>query len=75
MANEVSTGSVAIQRNVLDVSLELTQMYYKDNSIKNIEDLQETFTVFHTLVCTLQFKGYDQFKDLLGKNIKEMLKK
>lgn len=75
MANEASTGSVAIQRNVLDVSIELTQMYYRDNQIKNIEDLQQTFTIFHTLVCTLQFKGYDQFKDSLGKNIQQMLKK
>lgn len=65
----------SMQRNNLDVALELTQLYYKNTAINSPEELEMTYAKFHTLVYTLQSNNYRNFIDLLPEDIKKVIEK
>lgn len=43
---KVKTIPTPIQRNELDVAMELTKLYYESHNIESIEDIQNTFAKF-----------------------------
>lgn len=43
MSNEVKVRPTPIQRNLNDVAMELTQLYYKGVGPESVEELQKTY--------------------------------
>ena len=64
-------------RNIYDVALELTMMYYEDKSRKEleVEDIQETFLKFYSTVYAarngITTPGY--MKEYLPSELKELI--
>jgi hypothetical protein len=73
MADDIRVSPTPIQRNVKDVALELTLLYYQNNNTDSIEEIQETYAKFYAIAETLRRSHYKEFGGLLPNSIKEML--
>lgn len=54
MANDIKVSPTPIQRNLNDVAVELTQLYYKDNTASSVEDVKKTYIEFFKTALTAQ---------------------
>lgn len=73
MADAIKVNPTPIQRNILDVATELTQLYYKASSPANVEEIQETYSKFYAIALTMQATHYP--KDVEKLLPDELLKK
>ncbi|MFL0196991.1 hypothetical protein ACJDU8_15700 [Clostridium sp. WILCCON 0269] len=73
MSNDVRVEPTPIQRNMLDVATELTQLYFRNKSVDSVDEIGETFVRFHTLVRTLRQGDVSSFKEYLPENIKNII--
>jgi len=62
MADEVRVSPTPIQRNVNDVALELTKMYYETYNVGSIEEIQETYARFYAIAARMDsgIRTYDK---------------
>lgn len=72
MADNVNVNPTPIQRNKLDVAIELTQLYYKYNSFDTIEEIQETFLRFSAVADLASRNIHNNLKDFLPDNMKDI---
>ncbi len=47
MTEKTKVAPVLMQRNKFDVAMELTHLYYRDQLVDSIEEVQEAFTKFY----------------------------
>jgi len=76
LAETVKVEPRPIQRNVHDVAVELTHLYYENKPIGSIEELQEVYTKFYaTAIISERTKvnNISAFKDLLSDDLKKIL--
>lgn len=50
MAETIKVERTPVQRNSLDVAVELTQLYYKQKTPSSLEELKATFTELYKTV-------------------------
>jgi len=51
MPDNIEISPTPIQRNLLDVATELTQLYYSAHSKGDIEEIQRTFYKFYAIAA------------------------
>jgi len=73
MADDIKVSPTPIQRNPLDVATELTQLYSQFASFKSVEDMQEIFLKFFAVAKTANIRGYDDLKQYLPKEYREII--
>ncbi|KNF07156.1 hypothetical protein CLPU_22c00080 [Gottschalkia purinilytica] len=76
MANDVSVKPTPIQRNELDVAMELTQFHFKRFGVDNAEHMKQIFTEYYSLVQYLElirFNEIDKLKEFLPEDIRKAL--
>lgn len=60
-----------IQRNINDVAIELTELYYSQYKFNSIDELSDTYSKFYSMVSILGVCGTEKMKNYLP----EMFKK
>lgn len=50
MADEIKVSQAPIQRNLLDVAIELTKLYYESCTPKDVEEVKNTYGEFYRAV-------------------------
>lgn len=75
MSNEVKVAPTPVQRNSLDVALELTQMYFRAKSTNSPDEIAEIFSKFLATSRIFEHTSYDTLKKLLPENLKDALPK
>lgn len=75
MSDEIKVKPTPIQRNVLDVAMELTQLYYECVTPKGVEEIQETFSKFYTTAATCEACPGWKLIDQASPNIIDAYKK
>lgn len=74
MPDNVSVTPTPIQRNILDVAMELTQLYYNSHQTGSLEEMQETFSKFYAVAKVLDNTHHSYFKDVLPEEISKLIK-
>lgn len=54
MADNINVDPTPIQRNYLDVAMELTQLHFQEFSVKNDEHIKQMFTEYYSLILLLE---------------------
>ncbi|MGE6673735.1 hypothetical protein ACQKEX_01340 [Bacillus pumilus] len=62
-----------IERNKLDIALELTQMHLNRYVTNHPDQLSEVYAKYYALLEVLDLSSYDQLIDLLPDELKQML--
>ena len=73
MAEEIKTKPTPIQRNVLDVATELTQMYYGNHGMGSLEEIQQTFLKFYAMAETARLTHYKHMIEYLPEDFKKVV--
>lgn len=75
MADELKVIPTPIQRNSLDVAMELTQLYYSAYGIKeNIDEIQHDFLKFYAIADFADRNTYRQLVEFLPEEAKKLVK-
>ena len=76
MSEEVRVAPTPIQRNELDVAMELTEMYYKHNAFpESIEELRETYSKFFAVAKGLNNTSFTHLTDYMPNELKQIIEK
>lgn len=62
-----------IERNKLDIALELTQLHLKKYEINHPDQLSQVYAKYYALLEVLDLSSYDQLIDLLPDELKNTL--
>ncbi|NLW17437.1 MAG: hypothetical protein GX033_07325 [Firmicutes bacterium] len=60
---------LAVQRNKLDVALELTHLYYSERLVDNVEQIQKVFTRFYAIADLVERMDADDFVKLVPEEL------
>lgn len=74
MSEKVSVKPTPIQRNSLDVAMELVNLHVNKEAVEASE-LGELYARYYAIAYTLTRKGESELKDLLPEEIKSKLTK
>ena len=66
MSDEVKTGSAPIQRNLNDIAMELTQLYFSERNPGTIAQIQDTYKRFYATARNASGISLDEAKRILG---------
>ena len=75
MSEDLKVKPTPIQRNSLDVAMELTEMYYVSHNQGDLEEMQNTFAKFYSSVQVAQNLKITGVLDLVPKELSEAYKK
>jgi hypothetical protein len=75
MADIVEVKPTPIQRNSLDVAVELFQEYAKYNDVSKVEDIQEVFLKLYSTVEGARFIGTKNLIDYMPNELQDVFKK
>ena len=75
MSEEIKVKPTPIQRNELDVAMELTQLYYGTHDINSIEEMQSTFVKFYASVGIAENMRFEGRLEFVPKELSEAYKK
>lgn len=73
MAENIKVDPSPIQRNELDVAMELTQLYWNNSTNADIEKIDSTFARFYAVAKTLRVKNYHDLQSLVPKELIELI--
>ncbi len=62
MADEIKVNPTPNQRNLQDVAIELTQLYYRDRVVGEVGNIQETYLKFFS-IASHAFNSSDERLD------------
>ncbi|AOZ89944.1 hypothetical protein BK049_15340 [Bacillus xiamenensis] len=68
-----NTTSQTMERNKLDIALELTQLHLNRYETKHPDQLSEIYAKYYALLEVLDLSSYDQLIDLLPHELKQTL--
>jgi hypothetical protein len=74
LADEIKVSPNPIQRNVLDVATELTQLYYESRTPESLGEIQDTFTQLYAVASVLDKMNSKYLGDLLPDKLKGIFK-
>ncbi|MCB2300641.1 hypothetical protein [Clostridium tagluense] len=63
MEEEIKVNPTPIQRNINDVAMELTQLYYRSQNSNSIEKIQEVYRKFYATAKIVAGIPYSDLKD------------
>lgn len=69
MAKDIRVNPTPIQRNLNDVAMELTQLYYREHPINDIEEVQETYAKFYAIAAKMYYPNHKVFDKLIPEEI------
>lgn len=64
MSNDLKIRPTPIQRNELDVAMELTQLHFKELSIEGEDHIKKVFTEYYSLIKSLEYTAFNDRKKL-----------
>ena len=67
MSDEVKVIPTPIQRNLNDVAMELTELYYRSINSNSIEKIQEVYKKFYATVRLTAGMDSEELEKILGK--------
>ncbi|MED1820996.1 hypothetical protein [Bacillus subtilis] len=73
--SDITTKPTPIQRNSLDVAIELTQLHVEQFGLEGKDDLANTYAKYYAIANTLKNKNLEALKKFLPEEIKSKLKK
>lgn len=74
MSNELTTKPSPIQRNLNDVAVELTQLFYKSRPPQTVQEIQETYFKFYSIAQIASNDGYKIDTEFIPENIRNKFK-
>lgn len=74
LGDELKLKPTPIQRNALDVAMELTQLYYSRKPFEGREDIAETFVNFYAAAELGKSASYSNLAEFLSDKLKKLHK-
>ncbi|MGQ7864891.1 hypothetical protein [Bacillus sp. WC2502] len=71
--NDLINTTQPIERNKLDIALELTQLHLNRYETNHPDQLSEVYAKYYALLEVLDLSSYDQLIDLLPDELKQTL--
>ena len=75
MADDIKVKPTPIQRNILDVAMELTELFCNYHSYESLEDLQNAFVKFYAVAQTCEYAGIEKLLEYVPEEFKKVYKK
>lgn len=76
MADTIKVEPTPIQRNVNDVAVELTQLYFKNKVVGSVEEVQEVYAKCYATAITArrtEINNISAFKTLLPDDLQKIM--
>lgn len=74
MSNDIKVDPTPIQRNALDVAMELTELSLKVKRPESHEELKTIFAEYYALAKVLNSVNFMELEKYLSDDMKELLK-
>jgi hypothetical protein len=69
MAEDIRVNLKPIQRNLHDVALELTQLYYENHHMGDVEEVQETYARFYAIAAKMDYLSNRDFDKMISEEV------
>ena len=73
MADKIKVEQTPIQRNFLDVAVELTQLYYESYTPGSIKEIQDNFLKFYVVAETAKNISIKDLVEYLPDELKQII--
>ncbi|OPX89588.1 MAG: hypothetical protein A4E53_01471 [Pelotomaculum sp. PtaB.Bin104] len=70
MSDEIKVKPTPIQRNTLDVAIELTKLHFDKTGYESLEILERTFIELYSMVKMLERSSSDTLRKFIPENMK-----
>ncbi len=75
MSDDIKVKPTPIQRNILDVAMELTELFSNYHNYESLEDLQNTFVKFYAIAQICECAGIEKLLEYVPEELKKAFKK
>lgn len=69
MAEDIKVNLKPIQRNINDVALELTQLYYENHHMGDVEEVQEIYARFYAIAAKMDYLSNRDFDKMISEEV------
>lgn len=69
MAEDIRVNLKPIQRNLHDVALELTQLYYENHHMGDVEEVQEIYARFYAIAAKMDYLSNRDFDKMISEEV------
>jgi hypothetical protein len=69
MAEDIKVNLKPIQRNLHDVALELTQLYYENHHMGDVEEVQEIYARFYAIAAKMDYLSNRDFDKMISEEV------
>ena len=69
MAEDIKVNLKPIQRNLHDVALELTQLYYENHHMGDVEEVQEIYARFYAIAARMDYLSNRDFDKMISEEV------
>jgi len=75
MEEKMVVKHIPVQRNAMDVAVELTQLYFSFHIKAKEEDIKEKYMEFYSIAKALEYINPKDLKELVPEKIRHILEK